>query len=63
MVVFQELGSGFATQADSGRRERLGGEVTTDGTERKALRSVEQTSKQEVGKVAVVTVQWTWESR
>lgn len=62
MVVFQELGSGFATQSDK-PVGKTGEEVTTDGMERKALRSVEQTSKQEAGKVTVVTVQWTWESR
>lgn len=42
---------------------KTGGEVTTDDTERKALRSVKQTSKQEAGKVADVIVQWTCELR
>lgn len=58
MVAFQELGGGFATQADKwGPWERLGGKGDHRCTERKALRSVEQTSKQEAGKVAVVIVQ------
>jgi hypothetical protein len=64
MLVFQELGRGFATQADKqGPSGKTGEEVTTHDTERKALRSVKQTSKQEAGKVAVVIVQWTCELR